>query len=190
MHNEIDAAMWIRASRTMQVANQDTNGSIESYHGLLKSKFLSGRRTIHGRQIDWLIKGLVSQCHAYYWYQDTLKEAGFKRNFKIMDVVKNSVARALEIPDDHVGFYDDDPRHARVFSMTNQLRFYVVHNADIEWATCDCDWALRGNLCKHQVKVMMMVGFKVDTILHRGVDMYNAHAIDGNVFLLSMCKKN
>ncbi|MCO5613306.1 hypothetical protein L7F22_067582 [Adiantum nelumboides] len=171
--------MWIRASRTMQVANQDTNGSIESYHGLLKSKFLSDRRTIHGRRIDWLIKGLVSHCHAYYWYQDTLKEAGFKRNFRIMDVVKNSVARALEIPDDHVGFYDDDARNARVFSMSTQLHFYVVRNADVEWATCNCDWALRGNLCKHQVKVMMMVGFKVETILHKGVDMYDASVIDG-----------
>ncbi|MCO5601561.1 hypothetical protein L7F22_055684 [Adiantum nelumboides] len=171
--------MWIKATRTMQVANQDTNGSIESYHGLLKSRFLSGRRTIHGRRIDWLIKGLVSTCHSYYWYQDALKEAGFKRNFKVMDVIKNSLARALEILDENVGFYGDDPRHARVFSMTKQLHFYLIRNADMEWATCDCDWALRGNLCKHQVKVMILGGISIETILHRGIDMYNTMVIDG-----------
>ncbi|MCO5608161.1 hypothetical protein L7F22_062367 [Adiantum nelumboides] len=171
--------MWIKATKTMQVANQNTNGSIESYHGLLKSRFLSGRRTIHDQQIDWLIKGLVSKCHSYYWYQDALKEAGFKRNFKVMDVIKNSLARALEIPDENVGFYGDDPRHARVFSMTKQLHFYLIHNADMEWANCDCDWALRENLCKHQVKVMILGGISIETILHRGIDMYNTMVIDG-----------
>ncbi|MCO5564520.1 hypothetical protein L7F22_018181 [Adiantum nelumboides] len=57
--------MWIRSSRMMRIANQDTNGSIEAYHGILKSKFLGGRRSIHGRRVDWLIKMLVSSCHSY-----------------------------------------------------------------------------------------------------------------------------
>ncbi|MCO5559038.1 hypothetical protein L7F22_012630 [Adiantum nelumboides] len=89
--------------------------------------------------------------------KDALKEAGFKRNFKVMDVIKNSLARALEIPDENVGFYGDDPRHARVFSMTKQLH----------------------NLCKHQVKVMILGGISIETILHRGIDMYNTMVIDG-----------
>ncbi|MCO5607055.1 hypothetical protein L7F22_061247 [Adiantum nelumboides] len=68
--------MWIRASRMMEHANQETNGSIEAYH-------------------------------------EMLKDAGFKRNFAIMDVVKNSLARALEIPDEYVRFHGDDPKHAK-----------------------------------------------------------------------------
>ena len=67
--------MWICASRILPHANQETNGSIESYHGILKSKFLCGRRTIFGRRIDWLIQKLVWSCQSYYWYQDMLKEA-------------------------------------------------------------------------------------------------------------------
>ncbi|MCO5594264.1 hypothetical protein L7F22_048291 [Adiantum nelumboides] len=97
--------MWIRSSRMMRIANQDTNGSIEAYHGILKSKFLGGRRSIHGRQVDWLIKMLVSSCHSYFWYHEMLKDAGFKKNFKVMDVVKNSLARAMEIPDEYVRFH-------------------------------------------------------------------------------------
>ncbi|KAI5060868.1 hypothetical protein GOP47_0023373 [Adiantum capillus-veneris] len=172
--------MWIRASRTMQLANQDTNGSIESYHALLKARFFCGRRTIHGRRIDWLIKGLVSRCHPYYWYQDMLKESGFKENFKIMDIVKNSVARALDIPDENVGFYADDPRHARVFSMSKQLHSYTVRNADTEWATCECDWAFRGNMCKHQVKVMILAGFDIKTIVQTGLHMYTIAVNDNH----------
>ncbi|MCO5554535.1 hypothetical protein L7F22_008065 [Adiantum nelumboides] len=150
--------MWIRASRMMKHANQDTNGSIESYHGLLKRKFLCDKRSIHGRRIDWLIKGLVGSCHSYFWYQEMLKDVGFKQNFRIMDVVKNSLARALEIPDEYVRFHGDDHKHAKVLSLSKKLHFYIVLNADIEWATCTCDWALKGNLCKHQVKVMMLIG--------------------------------
>ena len=96
-----------------------------------------------------------------------------------MDVIKNSLARALEIPDEHVGFYADNPRHARVFSMTRQLHYYIVRNADIEWATCECDWALRGNMCKHQIKVMMLAGFDIQTIANKGVILYGAAMNDG-----------
>ena len=177
--------MWIRASRMMEHANQDTNGSIESYHGLLKSKFLCNRKTIHGRRIDWLIKGLVSSCHSYFWYQEMLKQAGFKQNFKVMDVLKNSLARAIEIPDEYVKFHNDDPRSAKVLSMSKQNHRYKVLNADVEWATCECDWALKGNLCKHQVKVMMLNGIDVHTIVSKGMSMYNDALIyNGNVFLI------
>ncbi|MCO5587623.1 hypothetical protein L7F22_041572 [Adiantum nelumboides] len=172
--------MWIRASRMMEHANQETNGSIEAYHGILKSKFLCGRRTIHGRRVDWLIKRLLCSCHSYFWYQEMLKDAGFKRNFAIMDVVKNSLARALEIPDEYVRFHGDDPKHAKVLSLSKQLHFYTVLNADVEWATCNCDWAIRGNLCKHQVKVMILASIDAQTIIDKGLSMYSRTIEDGH----------
>ncbi|MCO5547475.1 hypothetical protein L7F22_000925 [Adiantum nelumboides] len=158
--------MWIRASRMMEHANQETNGSIEAYHDILKSKFLCGRRTIHG-----LIKRLLCSCHSYFWYQEMLKDTGFKRNFAIMDVVKNSLACALEMPDEYVRFHGDDPKHAKVLSLSKQLHFYTVLNADVEWATCNCNWAIRGNLCKHQVKVMILASIDAQTIIDKGLSM-------------------
>ncbi|MCO5582895.1 hypothetical protein L7F22_036797 [Adiantum nelumboides] len=171
--------MWIRSSRMMRIANQDTNGSIEAYHGILKSKFLGGRRSIHGRRVDWLIKMLVSSCHSYFWYHEMLKDAGFKKNFKVMDVVKNSLARAMEIPDEYVRFHGDNYKHAKVLSLSKQLHVYTILNADVEWATCSCDWAIRGNICKHQVKVMMLIGIDVNTIVNTGVNMYNKEVQEG-----------
>lgn len=164
--------MWIRASRLLPHANQETNGSIECYHGILKTRFLSGRRTIHGRRIDWLIQKLLCSCHSYYWYQNMLKDAGFKKNFNILGLVKSSLERAKKIPDHHVQFCGEQNKNARVKSQSQDKLWYKLRNVDCEWACCDCEWAMKGNICKHQIKVMLVNGLHAYKVVAKTMDMF------------------
>ena len=101
-----------------------------------------------------------------------LKDAGFKKNFNILGLVKSSLERAKAIPDHHVIFNDDDTKEARVKSQTSDDVWYSLHNVDCEWACCNCEWAMKGNICKHQLKVMMMNGLHENKVVQKSMNMF------------------
>ncbi|KAG0554069.1 hypothetical protein KC19_12G059900 [Ceratodon purpureus] len=44
-----------------------------------------------------------------------------------------------------------------VTSTSHRHLRYTVHNPGSEWGLCTCVWAQRGNMCKHHVKVVLMM---------------------------------
>jgi len=71
--------MWTRHFQNFPYANQETNATIESYHGLLKIRFLSDKMKKSGRRLDWLIYTLLKHVESYYRNKDLLKSVGFNR---------------------------------------------------------------------------------------------------------------
>jgi len=51
--------------------------------------------------------------------------------------------------------YDGDPTH--VMSQKKTHMRHAIHNPILEWACCNCVNAQHGNICKHQLKVLMLL---------------------------------
>ena len=85
------------------------------------------------------------------------KQHGFVPNLKQEQFVINAVLKAREIPDSCVTLPIADDGPALVTSKTNPTKLYSVYSPDCEWGCCDCMWALKGNICKHQIKVLMIL---------------------------------
>ena len=41
-----------------------------------------------------------------------------------------------------------------VSSHNNLSNSYLMYSPNCEWACCDCMWALKGDICKHQIKIL------------------------------------
>ena len=149
--------MWVVGHRNLPYAGQDTNAAIESYHSNLKATLRAAKGRAHGRRLDWVIYELTEEILSHYWYQAMRKQHGFVPNLKQEQFVINAVLKAREIPDSCVTLPIADDGPAIVTSKTNASKLYSVYNPDCEWGSCDCLWALKGNICKHQIKVLMML---------------------------------
>jgi hypothetical protein len=144
--------MWVLGFRNLNYCGQDTNAAIEGYHGFAKSILKSERSRMIGRRVDWCITALTEDVLDHYW-----KEKGFVDNKKMQDCVVESILKARAIPDDDVTLPIIDGDTALVTSTEHRHLRYTVHNPGSEWGVCNCVWAQRGNICKHHVKVVMMM---------------------------------
>ena len=149
--------MWVVGHRNLPYAGQDTNAAIESYHSNLKATLRASKGRAHGRRLDWMIYELTEEILSHYWYQAMRKQHGFVPNLKQEQFVINAVLKAREIPDTCVTLPIADDGPALVTSKTNPAKCYSVYNPDSQWGCCDCAWALKGNICKHQIKVLMIL---------------------------------
>ena len=149
--------MWVVGHRNLPYAGQDTNAAIESYHSNLKATLHASKGRAHGRRLDWVIYELTEEILSHYWYQAIRKQHGFVPNLKQEQFVINAVLKAREIPDSCVTLPIACDGPALVTSKSNVEKVYSVYNPDCEWGCCDCAWALKGNICKHQIKVLMLL---------------------------------
>ncbi len=88
--------------------NQDTQASIESYHGALKRYFSLETKGLRGRRIDWLVWRLMTTVTKHYMHTTKMKKRGFIRNKVVERIVKMSVEKATLIPHTNVTHGIDD----------------------------------------------------------------------------------
>ena len=151
------AHMWVVGYRNLPYAGQDTNAAIEGYHGFLKSILKSERSRMVGRRVDWTITALTEEVHDHFWYKGLRKETGFIDNKKMQDYAVTALIKARDIPDCDVTLNVMPGNYALVTSSKHPHIRYAVYNPGEEWAGCNCVWAQRGNICKHLVKVLLML---------------------------------
>jgi hypothetical protein len=88
-----------------------------------------------------------------------MKKREFIRNKVVEHIVKTSVEKATLIPHPNVAHGIDDSNetdHAwMVQSQQHPNMTYKVPLPFTKYACCTCEWALRGNLCKHQVAIFL-----------------------------------
>ena len=147
------SGMWVKGCRDFPHANQETNNSVESYHCFLKSKFLYDRRKKCARRMDWLLYQLLKNVEPYYRFRDILKEAGYLNNYKKEKVFESSMEKAKQIPDSDCWPHESISNGYWVRSQTNRDKKYLVTWYRMNIIGCDCPWSLRGNTCKHAIKV-------------------------------------
>ena len=144
----------------MPHANHGTNVVVESYHANLKSILRSSRQKFDGRRIDWLIYHLLKDVFIHYWYAVQCKIYGFIKNDKAHDIVASAVIRALDILDEHV-IISEGVNVAYIASQTNFPTIWVVTSLNSDWAHYNCPLGMRGNMCKHVIKVFRMINTDV-----------------------------
>ena len=147
------AGMWVKGFRDFPHANQEANNAVESYHYYLKTKFLFDRRKKCSRRMDWLIYVLLINVEPFYRFKEILKREGYLNNYKKEKLLESSLERAKTIPDSDC-FPHESISHAYwVRSQTTPDRRYLVTWYRPNFMTCDFPWAVRGNICKHAIKV-------------------------------------
>ena len=146
--------MWVVGDKKIPHAGQDTTAAIELFHSNMKSVLRQLKRKLIGRRMDWLIYELTGNVIEKYDYTDWSKQNGFVKNKKLRQIMVNSIIQANSIPNDNVvlPLYIGGP--ALVRSSKRGHIAYAVHNPCAEWAVCECVYSQKGNICKHQFKVL------------------------------------
>jgi hypothetical protein len=95
--------LWIIDLWCMPHSNQDTQVSIESYHGALKHWFSLKTKGLKRHQIDWLVWKLTTITTWHYLHTSQMKKRGFIKNKVVKHIVKTNVEKAtILIPFMHV----------------------------------------------------------------------------------------
>ncbi|KAF8677907.1 hypothetical protein HU200_046392 [Digitaria exilis] len=93
---------------------------------------------------------LATKVHSYYWLDEYSGKDSFSRYWRSeWSNGPNPWRQGLQIPDSDVVIGGNC---ARVISKRNREKSHVVWNPGSEFALCDCNWSMKGNLCKHAIK--------------------------------------
>ena len=151
--------MWAKAYRIFPHSNQDTNNAIESYHDYIKQRYLCEKNNACHRRVDWSVYVLLTMVELYYIHMHCLKEVGFVRPRKFEKQLNASKCRAYQISNEDCVSVDKSNNEYRVCSQNNYSRdtWYNVIYKGSTLHLCNCNWALNGNVCKHVLKVEMLV---------------------------------
>lgn len=148
--------MWIDMMKTLPLASQEASGAIEAYHVKLKVKLYDDSHLGALQRVDWLVHKLTTELHSSYWLDRYADESDSFQNVKEEYIASTSWHRALRIPDTSVILEDKNQLFAKVLSQKDSNLTHLVWNPGSEFAFCDCEWAMQGNLCKHIIKVNMI----------------------------------
>ncbi|KAL3692757.1 hypothetical protein R1sor_006408 [Riccia sorocarpa] len=150
---------WVVKYRCHKRANQNTTGAVERWHATLKAHIRSSRFTRTQRRLSWLVQLLSTTIELYYWCSAELKLQGRIRNRVVEDQVVTVCIKAKSIPDKHVQWTEIDGTLVRTCqSQSKPGGFYIISERDSGVPRCTCSQSSLGNLCKHEVKVLMMDG--------------------------------
>lgn len=147
--------MWLTMMRTLPLASQEASGAVEAYHLKLKQKLYDDSHLSALQRVDWLVHKLNTELHSSYWLDRHADESGSFQNVKEEYIASTSWHRALQIPDTSVTFDDKDHLFAKVVSQNDSSQTHTVWNPGSDFSFCDCAWSMKGNLCKHVIKVNM-----------------------------------
>jgi hypothetical protein len=94
--------LWMAGVRRMPHSNQNTQVSIESYHGVLKHWLALDTKGLKGCRIDWLVWRLTTTIARHYMHTLEMKKKGFIKNKVMEAIITRSVEKAAIIPFTHV----------------------------------------------------------------------------------------
>jgi hypothetical protein len=142
--------LWMVGVRRVPHSNQDTQASIESYHGALKCWLALDTKDLKGRRIDSLVWRLTITIARHYMHTLEMKKKGFIKNKVMEAIITQSVEKVALIPLTHVyqpTLESDGPWGVRSQHLPNVI--YAVKFPFTEIFCYTCEWALQGNMCKH-----------------------------------------
>nr|XP_043608729.1 uncharacterized protein LOC122580520 [Erigeron canadensis] len=148
--------MWLTTMKTFPIASQEASGAIEAYHVKLKMKLFDDSHLGSLQRVDWLVHKLTSELHSSYWLDRRADESDSFLPVKEEYINSTSWHRALQIPDADVTLDNENHLFAKVVGQKDRNCMHLVWNPGSEFAFCDCEWSLHGNLCKHVLKVNMI----------------------------------
>lgn len=85
------------------------------------------------------------------------KQHGFVHNMKQEKFIINAILKDKQIPNHRVMLPIAEDAPIIVSSHNNLSNSYLMYSLDCEWACCDCRWALKGDICKHEIKILKIM---------------------------------
>ncbi len=147
--------MQVMGNQNLPYVSHDTNATIKSYHAYLKATSRVAKSQLSKRHVDCCVHQLLGDVLLHYWYKSLKKNWGFVPNKKQEQFVIIVILHARDILNNCVIFLEDGGGYAIVTSLKHENVNYKVYNPKSEWAYCECLQSQRGNICKHQIKVLM-----------------------------------
>ncbi|VFQ94370.1 unnamed protein product [Cuscuta campestris] len=143
--------LWTSALRSLPLASQETCAALEFYHNQMKLRLLNERDSSVYKRADWLADKLGTKVHSYFWLDEYSDKDDFVRYWK--DEWTSGLTawrRSLLIPDADVAINGDC---ANIVDQGDRTVVHVIRNlSSSEYALCDCDSSIMGNLCEHVFK--------------------------------------
>jgi hypothetical protein len=120
----------------------------------MKAVLRQSRRKLVGRRVDWLIHQLTGDVINRYDYMQFKKENGFVTNKKGRSLMLSALTQSQKIPHTNVHLPASDGEPTFVRSSKRSHLEYAVYIPCTEWAVYECVHSQKGNICKHQLKVL------------------------------------
>ncbi len=141
---------------TIQKLSMDTQASTESYCGAFKRWFSLETKRLWGQRIDWKLTITVAR---HYMHTTEMKKREFIKNKVVEHIVKTNIEKATLIHHSHVTHgIDDSNKTSHAWMVHNQQHLNMTYKVAFpftKYVCCTCEWVLHGNLCKHQVIVLL-----------------------------------
>jgi hypothetical protein len=103
----------------------------------------------------WRLTTIITR---HYMHMAKMKQHWFIKNKVVKHIVKVSISRPTLILHTHITHGIDDSNeigHACMVRSKQHLNMtYKGPLPFTKYVCCTCEWALRGNLCKHQVVIL------------------------------------
>ena len=150
--------MWVRAFRGFNHSGQDTTSAAEGFHFSLKLEAKASRRGLAGRDLPWLLELIYDKLEPKYTYGQMLKCSGAVVNKRSQTAVRKSIEAARGISRHSVTVQCAERGTCRVVSCTQAPLEHLVENALSDDPCCSCAAGSQGDLCKHIVRCMVLLG--------------------------------
>jgi len=169
--------LWMVGVRKVPHYNQDTQVNIESYHGALKCWFALDTKALRGRRIAWLVWQLTTTIACHYVHTLEMEKKGFIKNKVMEAIITRSVEKTAFIPLTHV--YRPTFESDGTWGVRRQCLPNVIYALKFPFIKIFCytrEWALRGNMCKHQIVVILTcTNIYPEDIIHCYGTWYGSH---------------
>ncbi len=169
--------LWMVGVQRIPHSNQDIQTNIESYHGALKRWFALDTKDLRGRRIDWLVWRLTTTIAHHYMHTLEMKIRGFIKNKLMEAIITWSEEKETFIPLNHV--YQPTLESDGAWGVWSQRLPNVIYTVKFPFTKIFCyicEWALQGNMCKHQIVVILRcINISQKDIIHYCGTWYRSH---------------
>ncbi|KAL3691667.1 hypothetical protein R1sor_005318 [Riccia sorocarpa] len=159
---------WAKAYRNYPHSNQDSQGSIERWHSTLKQYLRGSKKGKMSRQVVWLISMLTDKVEPFFYCASELKQQGQTRNRIVASIVLAAIRKTRLIPNGHV-IPCPDQNGTKLCLVRSESKPSCLHQVcgwDTDICSCTCGFSIQGNVCKHQIKCLLVAGYSEVELLH------------------------
>ena len=103
--------------------------------------------------MHWLFYTLLKNVEPCYRFEVILKKEGYYNNHKKEMQLESSIKKARRIPDSDCRPHESISHAYWVRSQSKADKEYLIIFHRKNSITCDFPWSIRGNICKHAIKI-------------------------------------
>jgi hypothetical protein len=124
--------------------------------------FLSGRRRLTSRRIDWLLWILHTKVAEYYHFRMQEQDLGVQKNLQSYRSMQKAITKAVSQPDNSVTIVGGE---AHVSSATTAGVTHTLQLTEERGPQCTCSAGKLRKICWHIVKVLLHLGASRNQLL-------------------------